>query len=108
MCPMLRRFRVPVAARVRVQKGHPVRVMVARMSGGEVVHWSGPWRTSGQWWTEAPEVSMNPGDTQPSRKTVGVLSWDRDEWDVSLTDGGVYRIFHDRRVDRWFLEGMVD
>ena len=108
LCPMLRRFRVPVAARVRVQKGHPVRVMVPRMSGGEVVHWSGPWRTSGQWWTEAPEVSMNPGDTRPSRKTVGVLSWDRDEWDVSLTDGGVYRIFHDRRVDRWVLEGMVD
>ena len=108
LCPMLRRFRVPVAARVKVQKGHPVRVMVPRMSGGEVVHWSGPWRTSGQWWTEAPEVSMNPGDTRPSRETLGVLPWDRDEWDVSLTDGGVYRIFHDRRVDRWFLEGMVD
>ena len=108
MHPMLRRFRVPVAARVRVQKGHPVRVMAPRMSGGEVVHWSGPWRTSGQWWTEAPEVPMNPDDTRPSRKTAGVLPWDRDEWDVSLADGGVYRIFHDRRVDRWFLEGMVD
>ena len=98
LCPMLRRFRVPVAARVRVRKGRPVRVMAPRVSGGEVVHWSGPWRTSGQWWTEAP------AHTPPA----GASSWDRDEWDVSLTDGGVYRIFHDRRADRWFLEGMVD
>jgi hypothetical protein len=98
--PMLRRFRVPVAARVRVQKGRPVRVMAPR-SGGEVVHWAGPWRTSGQWWTDA---SVAPAAT-PS---PGASPWDRDEWDVSLADGGVYRIFHDRRVDRWFLEGVVD
>ena len=97
LCPMLRRFRVPVAARVRVRKGRPVRVMAPRVSGGEVVHWAGPWRTSGQWWTDAP---ANTSD--------GASPWDRDGWDVSLTDGGVYRIFHDRRVDRWFLEGMVD
>ena len=98
LCPMLRRFCVPVAARVRVQKGRPVRVMAPRVSGGEVVHWAGPWRTSGQWWTEAP---AHP-------PPAGALPWDRDEWDVSLADGGVYRIFHDRRVDRWFLAGMVD
>ncbi len=101
MCPMLRRFRVPVAARVRVQKGRPVRVMARRVSGGAVVHWAGPWRTSGQWWTDA---SVVPAATPSS----GASPWDRDEWDVSLADGGVYRIFHDRRVDRWFLEGMVD
>ena len=101
LCPMLRRFRVPVAARVRVQKGRPVRVMAPRVPGGEVVHWAGPWRTSGQWWTDA---SVAPAATPFS----GASPWDRDEWDVSLADGGVYRIFHDRRVDRWFLEGMVD
>ena len=98
LCPMLRRFRVPVAARVRVRKGRPVRVMAPRVSGSEVVHWAGPWRTSGQWWTDAPAHTL----------PAGASPWDRDEWDVSLTDGGVYRIFHDRRVDRWFLEGMVD
>ena len=97
LCPMLRRFRVPIAARVRVQKGRPVRVMAPRVSGGEVVHWAGPWRTSGQWWTETAATPSS-----------GVSPWDRDAWDVSLTDGGVYRIFHDRRVDRWFLEGLVD
>ena len=99
--PMLRRFRVPVTARVRVQNGRPVRVMAPRVSGGEVVRWAGPWRTSGQWWTATPVApAALPSDD--------ALPWDRDEWDVSLADGGVYRIFHDRRVDRWFLEGMVD
>ena len=73
---------------------------------GEVVQWAGPWRTSGQWW----------GGTRVEGATVASLfttsnvgvSWDHDEWDVSLADGGVYRIFHDRKIDRWFLEGMVD
>ena len=153
MRPMLRRFRAPVAARVRVRKGRPIRVMAPQVSGGEVVHCAGPWRTSGQWWTDAPAVrddTSSPG--VPSQKFADTFSrrrthtasghskarrgsiqavfdpcekwsnagssgmprpengspWDRDEWDVSLTDGGVYRMFHDRRVDRWFLEGMVD
>ena len=35
-------------------------------------------------------------------------SWDRDEWEVALTDGGVYRIYRDRRQSRWFVEGVVD
>ena len=35
-------------------------------------------------------------------------SWDRDEWEVALTDGGVYRIYRDRRQSRWFVEGIVD
>ena len=98
LCPMLRRFRVPVVAHVRVRKGRPVRVVASRVSGGEVVHWAGPWRASGQWWIAVSAAT--PSD--------GAAPWDRDEWDVSLTDGGVYRLFHDRRVDRWFLEGMVD
>jgi hypothetical protein len=34
--------------------------------------------------------------------------WDRDEWDVSLSDGAVYRIFEDRATDRWFIDAIVD
>ncbi|MBI4485092.1 MAG: hypothetical protein HY655_03685, partial [Acidobacteria bacterium] len=34
--------------------------------------------------------------------------WDRDEWDVALADGAVYRIFQDRRTDRWFFDAIVD
>jgi hypothetical protein len=61
---------------------------------------------SGQWWDEALTEGV---PIASSSMTSSVrASWDHDEWDVSLADGGVYRIFHDRQADRWFLEGMVD
>ena len=34
--------------------------------------------------------------------------WNRDEWDVALSDRGVYRIFRDRDTDTWFIDGIVD
>jgi len=78
----LRRFRHPVPACVRVEQGRPVSV------GGTVTQCAGPWRTAGNWWTEE--------------------TWDRDEWDVTLSDGAAYRVFRDRRTDTWFVEGVVD
>jgi protein ImuB len=89
----LRRFRLPVPARVQVQDGRPVRILTDRrgISGGVVVQSAGPWRTSGEWWNDATG-----------------RSWDRDEWDVALTDGTIYRIFVERDVGQWFLEGVVD
>ena len=85
----LRRFRVPVPARVRIDQHTPVRVITDR-SGGDVQRYAGPWRTSGGWWT------------------VTTKAWDRDEWDVTLADGATYRIFRDRCTDAWFSEGVVD
>jgi len=105
LVPMVRRFRAPVAARVAVRDGRLVRVVAPPVSSGEVIRQAGPWRTSGQWWTDTGTVAA---DSSPATELAGCQPWDRDEWDVSLTDGGVYRIFHDRRVDCWFLEGMVD
>jgi hypothetical protein len=35
-------------------------------------------------------------------------SWDRDEWDVALSDGAVYRIFRDRETGSWFIDAIVD
>ena len=34
--------------------------------------------------------------------------WNRDEWDVALSDGSVCRLFQARETDHWFLEGVVD
>lgn len=34
--------------------------------------------------------------------------WNRDEWEVALADGAVYRIFRDRLTDAWFIDGVVD
>jgi hypothetical protein len=39
---------------------------------------------------------------------VALKAWDRDEWDVTLSDGATYRVFRDRSTDAWFLEGIVD
>jgi protein ImuB len=86
----LRRFRIPIPVRVRVEQGRPLRVVIDRrgFAGGSVTRCAGPWRTAGNWWTEG--------------------TWDRDEWDVTLSDGATYRVFRDRGTDAWFLEGAVD
>ena len=59
-------------------------------SSGPVKTCAGPWRTSGDWW-----------------KPAGT-AWDRDEWDVAMTDGTVYRLVVEREVGQWFLEGVID
>jgi protein ImuB len=86
----LRRFRVPVPARIKVEDGRPARLTIDRrgFSSGRVTTSAGPWRASGAWWREEP--------------------WDRDEWDVALHDGTTYRVFRERDADRWFVEGVVD
>jgi hypothetical protein len=100
-----RRFRLPVPARVTLQDGRPVRLTPDRrgVSGGVIADSAGPWRTSGHWWDQPPsEVASNA--TTPSRATA----WDRDEWDVLLTDGVACRIFLERDVGQWFVEGTFD
>ena len=32
----------------------------------------------------------------------------RDYYDVELNDGGIYRLFHDLRADRWYLDARYD
>ncbi len=34
--------------------------------------------------------------------------WNRDEWDVALSDDVVYRIFRDCDTDGWFIDAIVD
>ena len=100
----LRRFRFPVAARVRVDEGKPAYVATDRrgLAGGRVEHSAGPWRTSGQWWASEPLARRSRDESS------GEGGWDRDEWDVALSDGATYRVFRDRGADAWFLEGIVD
>lgn len=91
-CVALRRFRLPIAARVMVERGSPVRVMPASSAipAGRVIDRAGPWRTSGRWWT------------------AGRANWDRDEWDVELSGGGCYRLVRDRANGNWAIEGEID
>jgi hypothetical protein len=100
----LRRCRHPVPARVAVADGRPVRVTTDRrgFAGGAVVACSGPWRSSGEWW--AAGGAGGAGEAGGLRASA----WDRDEWDVALSDRGVYRIFRDRETDAWFIDAIVD
>jgi protein ImuB len=88
----LRRFRHPIPVRVHVRDDAPASVGIMRrgVNGGAIESCAGPWRTSGGWWTDSAQA------------------WDRDEWDVTVTGGGTYRLFRDRHADTWFLEGIVD
>jgi protein ImuB len=83
----LRVFRPALRADVQAPNGRPARVM-ARGIRGRVVTMAGPWRKSGDWWRED--------------------AWSRDEWDVALSDGALYRLYLDRRNGMWFVEGSYD
>jgi protein ImuB len=81
----LRRFRPPRRARVEIASGKPGFV-TAEGIRGRVLDLAGPWRTSGDWWTAEP--------------------WSRDEWDIALSDGALYRIYCEPKG--WFVEGNYD
>jgi len=104
----LRRCRHPVPARVSVVDNRPVRVTTDRrgFAGGTVRHAAGPWRSSGHWW--AAEAGRPGSSILPLQPFPPIPPWDRDEWDVSLNDGAVYRIFRDRDRDAWFVDALVD
>jgi protein ImuB len=77
-----RHFRPPLDAQVETKH--------LRASGiqGTIEEISGPWRTSGDWWRPDP--------------------WDRDEFDLSLSDGALYRLNFNRQSQKWQLEGAYD
>ena len=87
---ILRRFRLPVAVSVVMERGAPAKLSGARGLSGAVVASAGPWRTSGLWWAF---------DRSP---------WDRDEWDVGLGDGSVVRLARLRSAGTWEIEGVYD
>jgi protein ImuB len=82
-----RYFSPVLNARVELQDERPIRIFAAGVYG-TVLKAAGPWRTAGDWWSQAP--------------------WDRDDWDIGLNNGGLYRIFKKRPVESWFVEGVYD
>jgi protein ImuB len=78
-------FRPPRAARVALDSGQPGFVAAAGIRG-KVLERAGPWRTSGDWWTRNP--------------------WSRDEWDIALSDGAIYRLYC--VPGGWYVEGSYD
>lgn len=101
----LRRFRLPIPARVTVEQGRPVRLTTDRrgFGGGAVVMCAGPWRTSGDWWKTTTGSRL-----QATGFGRNAAPWDRDEWDVALADGSAYRISCARGQRRWMVDACID
>jgi protein ImuB len=86
-----RAFRPAVPARVVSAADEPRQVWArakSRVIEGRVLTVAGPWRTSGDWWTTTP--------------------WAREDWDLSLSDGALYRLYREYFTGAWFLDGEYD
>jgi protein ImuB len=81
----LRLFRPPRHAQVVIESGQPNYVTAGGIRG-RVLEYAGPWRTSGDWWTAD--------------------AWQRDEWDIALSDGALYRLYCS--LNGWYVEGSYD
>jgi protein ImuB len=81
----LRAYRPPLPAEVTLRDGGPGYVVAPGIRGA-VGDRAGPWRVSGDWWD---------------------VAFCREEWDVAVGPS-VYRLFHDRRREAWFVEGELD
>jgi len=84
----LRRLRPPRPVEVDTRDARPLHVRDALGLDAHVETCAGPWRLSGHWW-----------DTD---------AWARDEWDVELSDGTVWRLANDRLTGHWFLDALYD
>ena len=78
-------MRPPRPVEVTLAAGIPAHLRAAGLAG-RIVAGAGPWRISGDWWTDA--------------------SFARDEWDVELADGTLCRLARDGRG--WRLEAIYD
>jgi protein ImuB len=88
---VLRALRPARPAQVFHERGQIAYVRAPGL-GGRAIAAAGPWRIEAEWWNDPP--------------------CNRDYYDVELSDGGVYRLYHDLRAgdDRqaWFIDGCYD
>jgi len=81
----MHRMRPPKSIEVALAAGTPVHLRAAGLHG-RIVATAGPWRISGDWWTDS--------------------AYARDDWDVELADGTLCRLARDSRG--WRLEAIYD
>ena len=82
----LQALRPPVEAEVRLDRGE-LRYVAGQGIGGQVLAAAGPFRVRDGWWQ---------------------LPVTRDYYDVHLSDGAIYRVFHDLQRDSWHIDGCYE
>lgn len=85
---VVRALRPPVPAEVHVSRGVPISLRSA-VASGDVVQASGPWRTTGRWWSDMGRYAL-------------------DHFDVQVSDGTVLRLCFDWHERRWRVDGVYD
>ena len=106
----LRMLRPPQKLSVQTVEQKPVTVTPAEyfrernMVQGKVVWSAGPWRSSGDWWTEEAKPNTDENIAAP---------FDREEWDIALSHPGnsgiaLYRIYRDLASGSWFADARYD
>jgi len=117
----MRILRPACRLRVELAAGRPARLIPESKQGehlqGKIVWSAGPWRSSGDWWTENAKNGPQKGPSGP---------WDREEWDIALamTSNGaigengnraigennvaLYRIYRDVGTGQWFADASYD
>ncbi len=82
----LHALRPPVDAEARLDRGE-LRYLAGQGIGGQVLAAAGPFRVRDGWWQ---------------------LPVTRDYYDVQLSDGAIYRVFHDLSRDSWHIDGCYE
>jgi protein ImuB len=82
----LHALRPPVDADARLDRGE-LRYLAGQGIGGQVLAAAGPFRVRDGWWQ---------------------LPVTRDYYDVQLSDGAIYRVFHDLTRDSWHIDGCYE
>ena len=124
----LRLIRPACQLTVHVSEGRPASLVAQSTQNaqanlrGTVMWSSGPWRSSGDWWTQNTGGQQSGAPNGSRRWTCwGGESgpWDREEWDVALEISGndahqqegnvaLYRIYRDIRTNQWFIDASYD
>jgi protein ImuB len=100
---------------VGLSGGRPARLAPAGAKAreelqGKVMWSAGPWRSSGDWWTENAKENLQAEISGP---------WDREEWDIALETANrnpidkqaqvaIYRIYRDVGTGYWFADASYD
>jgi protein ImuB len=105
----LRIFRPALPLTVRTSEGRPLSIYARTQHNqtsiqGAVLWSAGPWRCSGEWWSERSAGERSGQGTGP---------WNREEWDIALqsesdSSVGLYRIYNDVGSGQWYAHASYD